>query len=142
MITVYGLKSSVQSFGVNVDFTALKNSSGYLKGLSAKLQRRDIDVFEAFTIIDNISYIVTEEEMPTVQCNRSNVPADTPLLYYKRSIAITFIDILLQQLQNHFSGDKCWPGSALLSLIRACVVCLLSLSLIISTMPSPANHPA
>jgi len=42
------------------------------------------------------SYIDTEEEMPRVprvQCNRSNVPADTPLLYYKRSIDIPLIDI-------------------------------------------------
>ena len=44
------------------------------------------------------SYIDTEEEMPRVpriQCNKSNVPADTPLLYYKMLIGITCIDILL-----------------------------------------------
>ena len=96
----------------------------YLKGLSVKLQRRDIDVFATYTIIDNIkseiqclrdvigvefqrwydeakqlaSYIGTEEEMPRVprvQCNTSNVPTDKPLLYYKTSIGIPFIDILL-----------------------------------------------
>jgi len=56
------------------------------------------------------SYIGTEEEMPRVsriQCNMSNVPVDPPLLYYKRSIGIPFIDILLQQLQNCFSADNC-----------------------------------
>jgi len=47
-------KSSRQSFGVIVDFTVLKNSFDCLKGLSAKLQRRDIDVFDAYTMIDNI----------------------------------------------------------------------------------------
>jgi len=34
-----------------------------------------------------VSYMGTEEEMsrvPRVQCNRSNVPADTSLIYYKR----------------------------------------------------------
>jgi len=44
------------------------------------------------------SYIGTEEEMPrapSVQCNRSSVPGDTPFLYYKRLIGIPFIDILL-----------------------------------------------
>ena len=74
----------------------------YLKGLSAKLQRRYIDVFEVYTMIDNIksevtSYIGTKDNMPRVprvQCNRSNVPDDT-LLYYMRSIGIRFIDILL-----------------------------------------------
>ena len=35
--TVKGLKSSLQSFGVTVGFTVLKNSLDYLKGLSAKL---------------------------------------------------------------------------------------------------------
>ena len=89
-----------------------------LVGMSAKLQRRYIDVFEVYTMIDNIksevtSYIGTKDNMPRVprvQCNRSNVPADTPLLYYKRSIGIPFIDILLQQLQNRFSADNCWPN--------------------------------
>ena len=67
----------------------------------------------------------TEVKMPRVpkiQYNRSNVPADTPLLYYKRSIGIPFIDILLQQLQNRFSADNCWPVSALLSLIPSLIV--------------------
>ena len=41
------------------------------------------------------SYTGTGEEMPRYQCNRSNVPADTPLHYYKRSIDIPFADILL-----------------------------------------------
>jgi S-adenosylmethionine hydrolase len=42
---VYGLKSSIQSFGVIVGFTVLKNSLDYLKGLS---------VFEEYTMFDNI----------------------------------------------------------------------------------------
>ena len=91
--TAHGLKSSLQSFGVIVGFKLLD----YLKHLSAKLQRSDIDIFEAYIIIDNIkseiqclrdgigvefqkwyddakqlaSYIGTEEEMPRaprVQC--------------------------------------------------------------------------
>jgi len=44
------------------------------------------------------SYIDTDDEMPRVprvQCNRSNVSADRPFLYYKTSIGIPFIDILL-----------------------------------------------
>jgi len=132
------MKSSLQSFGVIVGFTVLKNSLDYL---SAKLQRRDIYIFEAYTMIDNIkseiqclrddinvefqrwydeakqlaSYIDTKEEMPRlprVQCNRSNVPADAHLLHYNRSIGIPFIDML--QLQNRFSVDNCWPVSILL----------------------------
>jgi len=80
-------------------FTVLKNSLNYLRGLSGKLQIRDIGVFEANTMIGNIkseiqclrndigvefqkwydeskqlaSYIATEQEIPRiprVQCNR------------------------------------------------------------------------
>ena len=62
----HGLKSSLQSFGVIVGFTVLKNSLDYLKGLSAKLlQRRDIDVFQAYTIIDNI--------ISEIQCLRDDI---------------------------------------------------------------------
>ena len=52
--TAHGLKSSPHSFGVIAGFTVLKNSLDYLKGLSAKPERRDIDVFEAYTMIDII----------------------------------------------------------------------------------------
>ena len=111
--TAHGLKGSLQSFRLIFVFTGLKNSLDYLKCLSAKLQRRDIDVFQTNTIIDNIkseiqclrddidiefqrwydeakelaSYVDTDGEMPRVskvQCNRSNVHANTPLIYYKR----------------------------------------------------------
>jgi len=90
--TAHGMKGSLQSFGVIVGFTVLNNSLNHLKYLSAKLQRRDIDVFGAYTMIDNIktenqclrdvigvefqrwydeakqlsSYIGTEEELPRI----------------------------------------------------------------------------
>jgi len=44
----------LKSFGIIVGFTVLKDSLDFLKGLSAKLQRRDVDVFDAYTMIDNI----------------------------------------------------------------------------------------
>ena len=49
--TAQGLKSSLQSFEVIVGFIVLNISLDYLKGLSAKLQRRDTDVFDAYTIL-------------------------------------------------------------------------------------------
>ena len=42
MTTAYGLKRSVQIFGC----TVLKNNLDYLERLSAKLQRRNIDVLK------------------------------------------------------------------------------------------------
>jgi len=52
--TALSLKGSLQSFGVIVSFTVLKNSLDYLKGLSPKPQRRDTNIFEAYTMIHNI----------------------------------------------------------------------------------------
>jgi len=46
----------------------LNNSLDYLKGLSAKLQRRDIDVFEAYTMIDNIK--------SEIQCLRDDIAVE------------------------------------------------------------------
>jgi len=62
--------------------------------------------------------------VPRVHCNRLNIPADIPIpfLYYKRSVGIPFIDILLQRLQNRFSANNCRPVSALLSLIPPLMV--------------------
>jgi len=55
--------------------------------------------------------------VPRVQCNRSNVPADTTLFYYQRSIGIPLTDILPQQLQNRFCADNCRPVSVIPYLI-------------------------
>ena len=59
------LKSSLPSFGVIVGFTVLKNTLDYFKRLLVKLQRRDIDVLEAYTMIDNIK--------SAIQCLNDNI---------------------------------------------------------------------
>jgi len=53
--------------GVIVGFIVLKNiiENNYLKGLSAKLQRRDIDVFDTYTMIGDIK--------SEIQCLRDDV---------------------------------------------------------------------
>ena len=63
--TTHGVKSSLQSFVVIVGFAVSTNNLDYLKGFSAKLQRRDIDVFEAYTVIDNIK--------SEIQCLRDDI---------------------------------------------------------------------
>ena len=106
--TAHGSKSSLQSFVVIVGFRVLKNSLDYLKGLTAKLQRRDIDVLEAYTMIDNIKpeiqhlrdaigvefqrwhneakQLVLKRKCQGFQEFSIIGPMHTPLLYYKRSI--------------------------------------------------------
>ena len=63
--TVQRLNNSLQSFGVIVGFTVLNNSLVYYKGWSAKLQNIDTDVFEAYTVIDNIK--------SEIQCLRNDI---------------------------------------------------------------------
>jgi len=53
---------------VIVGFRVLNNRLDYLKGLSAKLQRRDIDVFETHTTIDNIK--------SEIHCLRGDIGVD------------------------------------------------------------------
>ena len=67
-------------------------------------------------------HIGTEEEIPRIPRIQCKLVECTPLLYYERSVGFHFIDILLQQLQNHFSADNCWSVSALLSLIPSLMV--------------------
>ena len=52
--TAHIMKNSVQSFGVIVGFTVLKNSLDSLTNWSNKLKRRDIDLIEPCTMINNI----------------------------------------------------------------------------------------
>jgi len=60
----HGLKSSLLGFGVIAGFTVLTNSFDYLKGLSAKLQRKYIDIFMTYTMLDNNKL--------EIQCLRDN----------------------------------------------------------------------
>jgi len=78
--TARGLKSSLQSFGVIVGFTVLNNSLYYLKGLSAKPQRRDIDAFEVDTMFDDIK--------SEIQCLRDDIGVEFHRWYFAESNTI------------------------------------------------------
>ena len=39
-----------------------------------------------------------------MQTGRSNTPADTPEMYYKRTVSIPFVDVLLSHLGSRFSN--------------------------------------
>jgi hypothetical protein len=64
-IILHFILSYLVYYAVIVGFTVLKNSLYYLKGWSAELQRRDIEVFEAYTMIGNIK--------SEVQCLRDDI---------------------------------------------------------------------
>ena len=112
-------------------FIITKNTLYILKVLSAKLQKRDQDVLEAYAMIDDVmeSLASTRTTIDTVfelwydevlklanevgatesvprltalQRNRSNTPSTSPMEHYKRTVAIPFIDFLCGQMEGRF----------------------------------------
>ena len=104
---------------------------GYTKGLSKQLQGSAIEVATAYEMVSLITEQVSDirsnqvnefQEMfkkcetmtnlsnltvPRIvqrQTLQANVENDTPEEYYRRSIFISFVDCLLQQLHDRFQG--------------------------------------
>ena len=122
-----GLVSSIRRFENIVSFVVQKNSLHPLKGIAAKLQKRDLDIFDAFQKIEETiaclrgyrtnveefhsrcyveSKLVAEEigsvkEQPrTVQ--RQNHREE----YFKRNITISFLYFLVSEMETRFSEQN------------------------------------
>lgn len=122
-----------------------------LKPLSVKLQKRDIDVFQAYNHIkdfkselqdirgdiekfctDWYSMATTtarkadiEPTMPRVvgrQQHRSNVEAETPKDYYKRALTIPLLDHLISEMDTYFDPNNDAVMSSLLCVLPALLV--------------------
>ena len=106
-----------------------------LRGITSKLQKRDLDIYEAFCDVESVVKDVEtirrgideryeswyeeilhitrctggEEKQPRVvgrQQNRSNHQANSPKEYYKIAIMVPFCDEVLMQLSSRFSEDS------------------------------------
>ena len=133
-----GLASSARRFENIVSFVVQKNSLHPLKGIAAKLQKRDLDIYEAYQRVDETisclqSYrtnvdefhsrcyaevkqvaeeISSVEERPRTvrsQQHRANVPAESTEEYFKRSITIPFLDFLVSEMATRFSEQNRGP---------------------------------
>jgi len=122
-----------------------------LQPLSIKLQKRDVDVYEAYSHIkdfkgelrdirgeiekycsDWYSMATTtarkaniEPSMPRVvgrQQHRSNVEAGTPKDYYKRALTIPLLDHLISEIDTYFDTYNDAVMSSLLYLLPALLV--------------------
>ena len=105
-----------------------------LRGITSKLQKRDLDIYEAFCDVESVVKDVQtirrgideryeswyeeilhitrctggEEKQPRVvgrQQNRPNHQANSPKEYYKIAIIVPFCDEVLMQLSSRFSED-------------------------------------
>ena len=105
---------------------------GYLNGLGRKLQGIAFYLLQGYSMVDNIKSVLisargndTEydnvyqnaEQMAQLadselvipcrcgrQTQRSNIPGDTPQVYYKRVVYLPHIDALIQEYSSQFSS--------------------------------------
>ena len=123
-----GLGSSIKRFENIVAFIVMKNALYPLKGISAKLQKRELDIYDAYMRIDDTISLLQafrgdvdtfhervyeeaeligsiEEKPRTVRAgmrqeHRSNVPAESISEYFKRSIMIPFLDYIISEMKT------------------------------------------
>ena len=117
-------------------FITTKNILDEVKALASKLQKQYQDIFEAYTMVDevigniksarkniDVDFQVWYKEMldlswklgiveavprkTSIQKKRSNIPSSTPIDHYKKSVAIPLLDSLIIQMQDRFSGEDC-----------------------------------
>ena len=129
-----------------MSFVVQKNSLHPLKGIAAKLQKRDLDIFEAFQRIDETiaclrgyrtnvvefhsrcyveSKLVAEEigsveEQPRTvqrQKHRANAPSESTEEFFKRNITIPFLDFLVSEMETRFSEQNRGAVVGIFSLI-------------------------
>ena len=127
-----GHANTISSFSFIITLLTAVKCLSVLKPLSVKLQKRDLDVYEAYTnsdnvtddrqdIRDNIEDIWTEwldltittavnvGVVPSVphrtnqQQHRDNVPAQTPSDYYEWAVAIPLLDHLQSEIKTSFN---------------------------------------
>ena len=148
MLTISAMKVIVISIFRFTCFFGDMSRAGIpvLKPLSVKLQKRDLDVYEAYTnsnnvtddlqdIRDNMEDIWTEwfdlavttaanvGVVPSIprrtnqQQHRDNVPAQTPSDYYKRAVAIPLLDHLQSEMKTYFNPTNDIVLSSLFNLL-------------------------
>ena len=127
-----GLANAISSFSFIITLLTTMKCLSALKPLSVKLQKRDLDVYEAYTnsdnvtddrqdIRDNIEDIWTQlldltittaanvGVVPSIprrtnqQQHRDNVPAQTPSNYYEWAVAIPFLGHLQSEMKTSFN---------------------------------------
>lgn len=84
-----------------------------MKLLSIKLQKRDIDDYEAYSHI---------KDLLVGQQHQSNVETGTPRDYYKRALTIPVLDHLISEIDTYFDPNNDAVMSSILCLLPALLV--------------------
>uniref|UniRef100_H2ZYW2 DUF4371 domain-containing protein n=1 Tax=Latimeria chalumnae TaxID=7897 RepID=H2ZYW2_LATCH len=142
-LNAQGLHSSTQSLEMIVSIVALKNVLAPLRGITVKLQKRDIDIHSAYKQISSVITSIREDidnvfkdwysEISSLaekldvtlqisclagqQKHRSNQPVNSTEEYYKCAIVIPFVEYVLSELRIRFSREDYNPIEGIPSLI-------------------------
>ena len=133
-VKVQGLKVALTSFQTLSVFIITKNVPNEVKVPVFKLQKRDQDTYEAYSMVDSVIAIVKTtrltidttfslwydeivllaesigrvERVPrkiSLQRNRSNTPSESPMEHYKRVVTIPLLDSLISQMVERFLDE-------------------------------------
>ena len=127
--------TSITTFEFITVFLTIYQYLSHLAGITVKLQKRALDIVEAHEQIEEVSQMFKDErqniesgfskiydhairiaekigtpaEMPRIasrQRHRSNTEASNPLEYYKRNVAIPFLDHIIAFIDQQFSQSS------------------------------------
>ena len=133
-ITAQGLLATMMSYQFLVTFICVRAILQTVKPLASKLQKHDLDVYEARTLITGrvervkemregvdaefetwyqdcktiADELEIEEKVPRTcgrQTQRTNIVSSTPQQYYKRTVAVPFLDHLSAELNDRFNKE-------------------------------------
>lgn len=126
-----GLHSTLLSFDFIIAFLVAKKGLEPIRPVTMKLQRSNLDSYEAYEMIDStrdrilasrnniddefsewfkeaselaesVGGVVSKPRVSRRQQHRNNAPAETPEGYYRKNVAIPFLDHLLQEMETRF----------------------------------------
>ena len=131
-----GLLDNITKFEFIIAFVVVKKTLGYVKDLTLSLQQRASDICKAYSEINNVrtSFLQVRRSIDLVhlaryktavsigkavgasdpaisrrcqkQKNRDNVPGESPEVYFRRSIGVPFLDVLINHLDVRFGATQ------------------------------------
>ena len=130
-----GLYSALISFEFVMSFLVAKSYLEPIRPITVKLQRSNIDSYEAYemidatidrlkgyrndidqefqewfhaatTLVESAGGVVSLPRVSGRQQHRNNSPAETPEAYYRRNVAIPFLDHLLKEMETRFDQSS------------------------------------
>lgn len=130
-----GLRHTMRSFAHIVSFVCSMVMLEPMRPIVSALQGRLVEVYFGFQKIDQVTdtyndircnidsfydrmytnilalaeLVGSEEQRPRTnprQTHRENIPAETTKVYWKRTIVIPFLDVIISELKSRFSQEK------------------------------------